>query len=458
MLPVIQTTIPGPHSRALAAKLARFEARTITWMSEDFPVFWERAEGANVWDVDGNRFLDFTSAFAVTSLGHSAPVLREALTKQAQSLLHVMGDVHPAASKAELCEALSAITFERWGVGAGKTFLTNSGSEAVEAALKTALLYSGKPGVISFDGGYHGLGYGALEAGGQAYFREPFTAQLASFAVKVPYPSYPRNRGGNDREEEKSPENSEVISLELIESLIRSHIREREIGCVLVEPVQGRGGEVVPPREFLPLLRRICNEEKILMVLDEIYTGFHRTGAFFACEHSQVIPDIICLGKALTGGFPLAACVGRAEVMDAWPPSRGEALHTSTTLGNPLGCAMALASIREQLKPETRAMVYHAGRVLRQALMGVSSPLIADIRGMGLMLGMELVTERGEPNGALVGKIMLQSLKDGLLLLGGGPNGNVLSFSPPFTISEEEISFLAAKLQEYLTSLPGSIS
>ena len=214
----------------------------------------------------------------------------------------------------------------------------------------------------------------------------------------------------------------------------------------------------MPPREFLPLLRKICDEEKILLVLDEIYTGFHRTGAFFACEHSQVIPDIICLGKALTGGFPLAACVGRAEVMDAWPPSRGEALHTSTTLGNPLGCAMALASIREHFKPETRAMVYHAGRVFRQALTGVSSPLIADIRGMGLMLGMELITETGEPNGALVGKIMLQSLKDGLLLLGGGPNGNVLSFSPPFTISEEEISYLAAKLQEYLTSLPGSIS
>ena len=451
MLPAIQTTIPGPHSRALAAKLAQFEARTITWMSEDFPVFWERAEGTNVWDVDGNCFLDFTSAFAVTSLGHSAPVLREALTKQAQSLLHVMGDVHPAASKAELCEALSSITFERWGVGAGKTFLTNSGSEAVEAALKTALLYSGKPGVISFEGGYHGLGYGALEAGGQAFFRDPFHAQLASFAVKVPYPSGPSNGGGKSRKEGKT-------DLEVIEGLIRSHIREREIGCILVEPIQGRGGEVVPPREFLPLLRKICDEEKILLVLDEIYTGFHRTGAFFACEHSQVIPDIICLGKALTGGFPLAACVARAEVMDAWPPSRGEALHTSTTLGNPLGCAMALASIREHLKPETRAMVYHAGRVLRQALMGVSSPLIADIRGMGLMLGMELITETGEPNGALVGKIMLQSLKDGLLLLGGGPNGNVLSFSPPFTISEEEIAFLAAKLQEYLTSLPGSIS
>ena len=144
--------------------------------------------------------------------------------------------------------------------------------------------------------------------------------------------------------------------------------------------------------------------------------------------------------------------------MDAWPPSRGEALHTSTTLGNPLGCAMALASIQEHLKPETRARVHHTGRVLRQALMGISSPLIGNVRGMGLMLGMELITETGEPDGALVGKIVLQSLKDGLLLLGGGPGGNVLSFSPPFTISEEEVSFLAERLQEYLTSLPGSIS
>jgi len=456
MLPEILTAVPGPLSRSYADKLARFEARTVTWMSEDFPIFWERAEGTNVWDVDGNRFLDLTGAFAVASLGHSAPVLREALLKQARSLLHVMGDVHPASGKADLCEALSAITFERWGVGTGKTFLTNSGSEAVEAALKTALLSTGKPGVISFTGGYHGLGYGALEAGGQSYFRDPFLSQLGRFAVTVPYPTCSRCSpdSGHSEKFAKCPEGCLIRT----EEAIRSHIREREVGCILVEPIQGRGGEIVPPREFLPMLRRICDEEKILLILDEIYTGFHRTGAFFACDHSQVVPDLICLGKALTGGFPLAACVGRAEVMDAWPSSKGEALHTSTTLGNPLGCAMALASIKEHLRPETRDMAHQAGLSFRKALSNLNSQRIGKIRGLGLMLGMELVTAEGKPDGTLVGQIMLQGLKDGLILLGGGPAGNVLSFSPPFTLNEEEISFVAGKLQEYLISLPGSIS
>lgn len=443
MLPHLVTSIPGPRSKAAAAKLARYEAHEVTWMSADFPIFWERAEGANVWDADGNRFLDFTSGFAVAGLGYGSIPLQNALITQAGNLMHAMGDVHPSVGKADFCEALSAITFERWGAGVGKTILANTGSEAVETALKTAFLHSGKPGVLSFEGGYHGLGYGALEASGLPFFRAPFQAQLGRFAVKVPFPQ--SHRCATD-------------CLEKLEAQIRQALRENEIGCILVEPIQGRGGEIVPPREFLPMLRRICDEANILLILDEIYTGFHRTGRFFACEHSAVVPDIICLGKALSGGFPIAACVGRAEVMDAWPVSKGEALHTSTTLGNPLGCAMALASITEHRKPETAAQASEAGRLLHDALLSLKSPSIGNVRGAGTMLGVELVQSNGSPHGALSGAIMMQGLQDGLILLGGGPDGNVLSFSPPFVISAEEVDFLARKLQEYLTSLPGSIS
>lgn len=431
MLPLLVTPIPGPRSRANAAKLRAYESRGVTWMADDFPVFWERGEGVNVWDVDGNRFLDFTAAFAVSGLGHGAQALQAAVTSQAGKLLHAMGDVHPGVLKAELCEVLSAITFERWGAGPGKTYLGNSGSDAVEAALKTALLRTGKPGVLSFEGGYHGLGHGALETVGLPYFRQPFAAQLGRFGVKIAYPR-------NDSE------------LREVEDRVRAAFRGHPIGCILVEPVQGRGGEIVPPMGFLPMLRRLCDEFQAVLALDEIYTGFHRTGRFFACEHAGVVPDLICLGKALSGGFPLSACVGRARVMDAWPVSAGEALHTSTTLGNPLGCAMALASIAEHRKPQTAEAARLVGTRLKQALSGLSSPRIAEVRGLGAMLGVELINAEGRPDGALAGTIMRRGLQDGLILLGGGPWGNVLSFSPPFTVTETEIAFLAEKLQGYL--------
>jgi 4-aminobutyrate aminotransferase-like enzyme len=225
-----------------------------------------------------------------------------------------------------------------------------------------------------------------------------------------------------------------------------------------VEPIQGRGGCVVPPPEFLPLLRAICDEHGVLLVLDEIYTGFNRTGALFACEHSGVVPDIICLGKALTGGFPLSACVGRAEVMDAWPPSTGEALHTSTFLGNPLGCAMALASLAEHARPELAAEVRARGERFKSVLEALSSPHVWHIRGRGLMLGVELIRDDGTPFTNLAIAIVKRALQAGVLLLADSPDSNVLSITPPFSISDDEIAFATAQLQEYLTLLPGSIS
>ena len=433
MLPELITPIPGPRSLALAEKLRRHESRNVTYLADDFPVFWQRAEGVNVWDADGNRFLDLTSAFGVSGLGHTDAAVRVALVAQSGELLHAMGDVHPTELKAELCARLSAVTYERWGAGDGKTVLSSSGSDAVETALKTALLRTGKAGVIAFAGGYHGLGLGALSAIGLPFFREPFRAQLKDFATLLPYPA---ERGQ-----------------------IEAAIRAGGIGCILVEPVQGRGGCIVPPREFLPMLREVCDAHGVLLIADEIYTGFNRTGALFACEHSGVVPDIICLGKALTGGFPLSACVGRAEVMDAWPESTGEALHTSTFLGNPLGCAMALASLKQHADPALAAHVRERGAKLKAALAAVRSPHVGPMRGMGLMLGMELRDASGaRPFTTLAIAIIKHALRDGLLLLADSPAGNVLSFTPPFTISDEEIAFTAARLQEYLRLLPGSIS
>jgi 4-aminobutyrate aminotransferase-like enzyme len=434
MLPEILTSIPGPRSREAAETLRRFESRNVTYLDSEFPVFWERAEGTNVWDADGNRFLDWTSAFGVAGLGHTNPVVRDALVQQSGSLFHAMGDVHPALLKPQLCARLSALTFQRWGLGEGKVILGNSGFEAVEAALKTALLRTGKPGVIAFEGGYHGLGYGALEVVGMPYFRDPFRAQLAQFGAVLPFPS------GEE-------------SLNALEGAIEAALKEKEIGAILVEPIQGRGGERIPPAGFLGTLRAVCDRHGLVLIFDEIYTGLNRTGALFACDHVGVLPDLICLGKALTSGFPLSACVGKAEIMDTWPLSGGEALHTSTFLGNPLGCAMALASLGLHEQPETAAGVKERGERLRQALEGIQSPHVVEVRGVGLLFGMELNLD-----GGVVNSLVKRGLRDGLILLQSGPAGNVLAFTPPFAISDEEIRFTAERIQDYLGVLAGSVS
>ncbi len=461
MLPALVTEVPGPRSRELARRLRAVESRNVTYVDREFPVFWERAEGTNVWDADGNLFLDFTAAFAVAGLGHNAPPVQAAMVEQSARLIHGMGDVHPTELKVRLCEELGAVTFGRWLGQPGKTILTNAGFEAVEAALKTSLLHSGKAGVIAFTGAYHGLGYGALGVSGLPVFREPFRSQLRDFAAVLPYPSCYRCPFGERaafRLEGGAFPNCSSACLEKLDAQMRQIIKSRPIGCILVEPAQGRGGDVFPPLDFLRLLRRLCDEYKILLVADEIYTGFHRTGTLFACDHAGVVPDLICLGKALTGGFPLSACVGRREVMDAWPESTGEALHTSTYLGHPVGCAMALAALTEHARPETARIVGSAGRKFKTALRALRSPHVGDVRGAGLMLGLELINTDGSPAGPLAGRIIKAALRDGLLLLGGGPAGNVLSFTPPFAVSDEEIDFLATRLQEYLVSLPGSTS
>ena len=239
MRPELITEIPGPRSRELAQRLRAHESRNVTYISPNFPVFWQRASGANVWDVDGNRFLDLTSGFGVASLGFTPAPIVEAARDQLGRLYHAMGDVHPTEEKVELCAKLSALTFEAWQLGPGKTILTNSGSEAVEAALKTAWLATKKRGVLAFEGGYHGLGYGALTVTGRELFRGPFKAQLADFATFLPFPDVQQNPARED--------------FKLAAGKI---LQAREIGAILVEPVQGRGGEIVPPN--LVIARTTC--------------------------------------------------------------------------------------------------------------------------------------------------------------------------------------------------------
>ncbi|MBX7157539.1 MAG: aminotransferase class III-fold pyridoxal phosphate-dependent enzyme [Verrucomicrobiae bacterium] len=444
MLPKLITSIPGPRSQALMQELHRYESPNITYFSENFPIFWERAEGTNVWDVDGNRFLDWTSGFGVASLGFQSLHLQSAIHHQSQKLWHAMGDVHPTEAKVNLCRELVKITFERWGLQ-GKVILGNSGFEAVEAALKTAHLATGKPGVLAFEGSYHGLGYGALDTTALPEFREPFLAQLKTFTSFVPYPTCYRCpyqcTEGYRLIGEKAPDCSEYC-LEKLEEEIRNTFKKKPIGAILVEPIQGRGGVQIPPRDFLPLLRALADEYEALLIVDEIYTGFWRTGTCFACEAEQVIPDIICLGKSLTGGFPLSACVGRADLIDAWPRSTGEALHTSTFLGNPLGCAMALASLEQWQNFDLwKKQLHHLEEKLRSAFFSLKEnhALLGNVRGKGALWGLELIQTDGSPDPQITSQLMVQMLNEGFIFLAGGRHHNVLTLSPPFLINEQEI-------------------
>ena len=457
-------------SRQVLELLQRYESRNLTFIEPDgsWPIVWQRAKGVHVWDANGKKYLDLTAAFGVAATGHANPRVVKAGQRQMATLLHAMGDVHPHALKAALARELSRITFERWrgqearGDGRGarearqaKTIFCSSGFEAVEAALKTAILATGKDGVIAFEGAYHGLGYGALNATHREYFRSPFRSQLGGFGHFVPFPVGGWKSGKNPplappRRGNAGQEPRRLVpflgggrgGLAEVEAQIRRLFQRKRIGAILVEPIQVRGGIHIPPADFLPALRRLCDEHGALLVLDEIYTGFGRTGKWFTCEHSEVVPDLICLGKALTGGFPLSACVGRADIMDAaWPSSCGEAIHTSTFLGHPVGCAMALAQIGEI---EVRKLI-ERGRSLGSYLLKkltalrIPQPTLGSCRGLGLLAGLELRNPDGSPATKVAQQIIKAMLQRGFILLPEGEHANIISFTPPLTVTQGQL-------------------
>jgi 4-aminobutyrate aminotransferase-like enzyme len=424
------------ETKKILEQLRDYESQNILFIEPDgsWPIVWERAKGVHVWDVEGKKYLDLTAAFGVAAAGHANPNVVKAGQKQMARLLHAMGDVHPPARKAELAQKLSQITFERWNKKSGKTIFSNSGFEAVESALKTAALATKKNGVIAFSGAYHGLGYGTLNVTQRDFFRSPFQSQLREFGHFVLFPT-------------------KISDLATVEFQIRNFFRRERVGAILVEPAQARGGCNVPPPEFLPLLRKLCDEHGALLILDEIYTGFGRTGKWFACEHSGVIPDLICLGKALTGGFPLSACVGRADLMDAaWPPSRGEAIHTSTFLGHPVGCAMALAQIKEIGKLKLPERSAELGKFLLGELQSKisGSKFQVNIRGLGLMVGVELRLPDGKPATDVAMQAIKAMLRRGYIMLPEGEFGNVISFTPPLTITKAQLAKAVKVLAEVL--------
>lgn len=442
----LATAIPGPKSRALAARLGEVESPDTTFLSEDYPVVWESASGSTVQDVDGNRYIDLNAGFGAAVIGHGHPRIRRVLKEQGEKLIHGMGDVHPSEVKVRLAEAIV-----RWAPGPGpwKVIFGVTGSDAVEAALKTAALATGKPATIAFRGGYHGLSLGTLSVTDGAKFRRGFEALIPRRAETLPYPADPAVAGN---EEFESPERT----LDRIDSLLSGGGGGASIGSVLIEPILGRGGVVPAPPGFMAQLLELCHRHGALLILDEIYTGFGRTGRWFACMHEPVIPDILVAGKALGGGLPISVCLARAQVMDAWEKSQGEARHTSTFLGHPLACACALETLDVLEGEDLPARAAHLGRwfaeLLKAKLEGRSA--VASIRGTGLMIGVELVEPRsGAPDPELAWSATVESLKSGVIVLVSGIHGNVLSLTPALTISKAQLEFGAKVIGRVIADL-----
>jgi 4-aminobutyrate aminotransferase/(S)-3-amino-2-methylpropionate transaminase len=411
------------------------ESRNVTHLTPGFPVFWEEAKGANVRDVDGNLFLDLTGAFGVSAAGHTPDAVVEGIRDQAGRLIHGMGDVHPPVKKVEFLEALHDLG--PWPDS--RTILGSSGTEAVEAALKTALLATGRPGVVAFEGAYHGLTMGSLAATYREDFRGPFFSRLYKGVRFAPFP------------EEEDGRRAIKDSLDKLRWILREGDGGDEVGAVIIEPIQGRAGVRIPPPGFLEALADLTWNAKALLVFDEIFTGLGRTGALFAFHHEGVVPDLLCLGKGLGGGLPLSACVGPTRTMNAWPPSRGEAIHTSTFLGNPLACAAGISFLKELTQGGLVARSKSLGEkllyALRESLSGISA--VKEVRGRGLFIGVDLRhAETGMPlKGAAVRAASL-ALGQGILVLPAGASGNVLELTPPLVITEEQLDWAVPRIVE----------
>ena len=411
----IRSEIPGPRSREHAARLAACETRGVTYLARDFPVFWSSAQGATVIDVDGNRYLDLTSAFGVAATGHANPAVARAIAEQAGTLPHGMGDVHPSDVKTLLLERLAALA----PLDDPRIFLCSGGAESVEFALKTAALATGKPDAIAFASAYHGLSYGALEVGGIEKFRAPWRDQLRNANAFVDFP-------------ERRSAGSAASTLRDIATLLETRAT---IGAVIVEPIQGRAGIVIPPDGFLTNLKALCDERAALLIVDEIYTGFGRTGTMFAIEREGVRPDILCLGKALGGGFPISAAIAARRVADAWHPSRGEALHTSTYLGNPMGCAAALANLGEIERLQLPASARARESFMRERLERLRErAAVVDVRGRGMLWGIEFA------DGEAAANVVVRALQRGVVVLQSGSRGETIALAPPLAIADRQLA------------------
>jgi len=421
--PHIKTALPGPKAKAI---VERDRQVTAPAYGRVYPLVVKQAQGMTVEDVDGNLFLDFMAGIAVASTGHSHPRVVKAIEEQARKFLHICGSDYYFEAMVELAETLSRLAP---GVGSKKVFFTNSGTEAVEAAIKLARYHTKRQHIIAFHGAFHGRTLGALSLTASRASHRAYFGPLIPGVHHVPYGfchrcPYQLTYGSCG-----------IECVQVIEKrLFRHEVRPEEVAAIFVEPIQGEGGYVVPPPEYLPMLQDLCRKHGILLVVDEIQSGFGRTGKMFASEHWGIEPDILCVAKGIASGMPLGAMIARAEV-STWTPGT----HGSTFGGNPVACAAALATIEllEEGLVENAAQV---GARLKDQLTALQTrhAAIGEVRGLGLMIGVDFEhSDDGHaPDGKLRDRVMQKCFERGLLLLSCGES--TLRFCPPLIVTGEE--------------------
>ncbi|MEL7058505.1 MAG: aspartate aminotransferase family protein [Acidobacteriota bacterium] len=433
LLPEILVEPPGPASRALAQRLAAAEAPGINTLYRGRPgVVWREALGANVLDVDGNLYVDLTAGFGVAALGHRPEPIIAAAERQARRLLHGLGDAAAHEVRVELAERLVELA----PVDDAIVHFAVSGADAVEIALKTMLLARpGRDRVLVFEPSYHGLTLGALAASSRPLFRQPFAAHLHERIVRRPF-ALP------------------IADLEEV-------LADPHLAGVMLEPIVGREGVLVPPAGWLAELIEAARRHGVLVAVDEIFTGFGRVGSLWAVDADGARPDLVCCGKALGGGYPIAAVLGRRTVLDAWA-SPGEALHTATFVAHPVACAAALAALealttpqaapagddpQEAATPIERAQ--HLGRALAQRFERWVDrhAVVSDVRGRGMLWGIELLEAR------VAAELVDRCRARGVLLLAGGPEGRVAQLAPSLLITHAQLDFALRVLESVLADL-----
>jgi 4-aminobutyrate aminotransferase len=435
--PQIKTALPGPKARKILDKDRRFVSPSYT---RDVPFVIDRGSDVWVWDVDGNRFLDFTAGVAVTNVGHSHPEILRTIEEQSKKFLHMAGTDFFYAPLADLSEKLAKLAP---GDAAKKVFLVNSGTEAIEAAIKLARHATGRPRFVAFLGGFHGRTMGSLAlTASKAVQRQGFSPIMGEVS-HVPY-AYCYRCVYN-----LEPKSCGMACANFIEEWILPKIAPAsDVAAIVVEPIQGEGGYVVPPPEFLRALRQICDRHKILLVMDEIQSGMGRTGRMFACEHAGVVPDIVCVAKAVANGLPLGAMIARAD-LHKWGPGA----HANTFGGNPVACAVALKVIElleRGLMRNAASVGAHLGKRLDELAGRHDS--IGERRGVGLMQAVELVESKKskKPAPKLRKQAIERSFERGLLLLGCGES--TVRFIPPLTVTrahaDAAVEIFEAALEE----------
>jgi 4-aminobutyrate aminotransferase len=436
--PKLVCPLPGPKAKAAVEADTRLISPSYT---RSYPLVAKRGRGARVEDVDGNEFIDFAAGIAVTSTGHCHPEVVAAIQKQAAELIHISGTDFYDEHLTDLAAKLSSVAPMK---GPHKFFYGNSGAEAVECAMKLARYHTGRQNIIAFLGAFHGRTMGALSLTASKPQQKRRFAPLVPGVTHVRYPYAYRGCTGGAQEEEAF---ALGCARYIEEKLFKTILPPEEVAAIVVEPIQGEGGYVVAPTNFMQELRAICDRHGILLVVDEVQSGSGRTGKWWAVEHTGVEPDIVCMAKGIASGMPLGVCMAKANVMD-WVPGS----HASTFGGNPVSIAAALATF-DILEREAIANAARVGALIKTRLEGwkQTHPMVGDVRGRGLMIGVELVKDKAtrEPATAQRNRIEELAFERGLIILGCGET--TLRLCPPLVINEHEAMVALDILEDVLT-------